>query len=47
MSLSRWGEGSDSDHMTGLNRDNWLVGRCKMPAVQRAKLPRYGREGDG
>jgi len=45
MSLSRWDEGSDSDHVTGLNRDNWLVGHRKIPAVQWAKLPRYGREG--
>jgi len=41
MSLSRWNEGSDSDHVTGLNRDNWLVGHRKIPAVQRAKLPSY------
>jgi hypothetical protein len=45
MSLSRWDEGSDSDHVTGLNRDNWLAGHCKIPAVQWAKLPRYWREG--
>ena len=45
MSLSRWDEGSDSDHVTGLNRDKGLVGHCKIPAVQWAKLPRYGREG--
>jgi len=45
MSLSRWDEGSDSDHMTGLNRDNWLVGHRKIPAVQWTKLPRCGREG--
>ena len=45
MSLSRWDEGSDSDHVTGLNRDNWFVGHRKIPAVQWAKLPRYGREG--
>ena len=45
MSLPRWDEGSDSDHVTGLNRDNWLVGHRKIPAEQRAKLPRYGREG--
>jgi len=31
--------------VTGLNRDNWLVGHRKIPAVQWAKLPRYGREG--
>ena len=45
MSLSHWDEGSDSDHVTGLNRDIWLVGHRKIPAVQWAKLPRYGREG--
>jgi hypothetical protein len=31
--------------VTGLNRDIWLVGHCKIPALQWAKLPRYGREG--
>jgi hypothetical protein len=45
MSMSTWNEGSDSDHVTGLDRDEGLVGHCKIPAVQRAKLPRYGREG--
>jgi hypothetical protein len=45
MSLSRWDEGSDSDHVTGVKRDTWLVGHRKIPAWQRAKLPRYGREG--
>jgi hypothetical protein len=45
MSLSRWDEGSDSDHVTGLNWDIWLVGHRKIPAVQWAKLPRYWREG--
>ena len=45
MSLSRWDEGSDSDHVTGLKRDIWLVGHCKIPAWQQAKLPRYRREG--
>ena len=45
MSLSRWNEGSDSDHETGLNRDIGLVGHRKIPALQQAKLPRYGREG--
>jgi hypothetical protein len=46
MSLSSsWDEGSDSDQVTGLNRDGWLVGHRKIPAVQSAKLPRYGREG--
>ena len=37
--------GGDSDRVTGLNWDTWLVGHCKIPALQRAKLPRYGREG--
>ena len=45
MSLSRWDEGSDSDHVTGLNRDKWLVGPCRILAWQRAKPPRYRREG--
>jgi len=45
MILLRWHEGSDSDHVTGLNRDNWLVGHRKVPAGQWAKLPRCGREG--
>ena len=45
MRLSRWDEGSDSDHVTGLNRDKWLVGHCKIFAWQWAKLPRYWREG--
>jgi hypothetical protein len=45
MSLSRWYEGSDPDRVTGLNRDDRLVGHRKIPALQRAKLPRYGREG--
>jgi hypothetical protein len=45
MSLSRWDEGSDSDHVTGLKRDIWLVGHRKILAWQQAKLPRYGREG--
>src|SRR5437660_5803083 len=45
MSLSPWDEGSDSDHVTGLNWDSWLVGRRKILAWQRAKLPRCGREG--
>ena len=31
--------------MTGLNRDKWLVGHCKILAWQWAKPPRYGREG--
>ena len=37
--------GGDSDHVTGLNWDTWSVGHCKIPALQRAKLPRYRREG--
>src|SRR5437867_4782934 len=45
MSLSRWDEGSDSDQVRGVNRDIWLVGHRKIPALQLAKLPRYGREG--
>jgi len=45
MSLSRWVGGGSSYRMTGLNRDNWLVGHRKILAWQRAKLPRYGREG--
>src|SRR5437660_1627348 len=45
MSLSRWGKGGDSDHATGLNWDTRLVGPRKIPAWQRAKLPRYRREG--
>jgi hypothetical protein len=45
MSLSDWDEGSDSDHVTGLKWDKGLVGHCKIPAVQWAKLPRYWREG--
>ena len=31
--------------MTGLTWDNWLAGRRKIPAMQRAKLPHYRREG--
>ena len=45
MSLSHWDEGSDSDQVTGLDRDVWLVGHRKILAWQLAKLPRYGREG--
>src|SRR3989442_1819 len=44
MSLSPWDEGSDSDQVTCL-WDNRLAGRRKILAWQRAKLPRYGREG--
>jgi hypothetical protein len=45
MSLLRWGKGGDSDQVTGLNWDTRLVGHCKIPAWQWAKLPRYWREG--
>ena len=45
MSLSRWDEGSDSDHVRGVNWDIWLAGHRKILAWQWAKLPRYGREG--
>src|SRR2546426_8554838 len=45
MGLSCWNEGSDSDHVRGVNRDIWLVGHRKILAWQLAKLPRYGREG--
>ena len=45
MNLSPWDEGSDSDQVTGLNRDRWLVGHRKIPAWQWTKLPRSGREG--
>jgi hypothetical protein len=45
MSLSHWDEGSDSDHVTSLDWDRWLVGHRKIPAWQWAKLPRSGREG--
>src|SRR2546422_2244836 len=44
MSLSPWDEGSDSDQVTCL-WDNALVGHRKILAWQRAKLPRYRREG--
>src|SRR3989442_6273510 len=27
-----WDEGRDSDHVTGLNWDNWLAGHRKIPA---------------
>src|SRR5213083_1893481 len=45
MSLSHWDEGSDSDHVAGLDRDARLVGHRKILAWQWAKLPRYRREG--
>src|SRR5437660_1984151 len=44
MSLSHWDEGSNSDHVTDVNRDKGLVGHCKILAWQLAKLPRFGRE---
>jgi len=45
MSLSPWDEGNDSDQVRGVDQDIWLVGHRKILAWQRAKLPRYGREG--
>ena len=45
MSLSSWDVGSDSDHVTCLNRNRGLVGHRKIPALQWPKLPRIGREG--
>jgi len=45
MSLSPWDEGSDSDHMTGMNWNSRLVGHRKILAWQWAELPRYGRQG--
>jgi hypothetical protein len=45
MNLLCWDEESDSERVTSLNWDRWLVGHCKIPAWQWAKLPRYGREG--
>ena len=45
MSRSHWDERSDSDRVTGLDRDSWLVGHRKILAWQLARLPRYGREG--
>jgi len=34
MSLSYWDEGSDSDHVTGLDRDSRLVGHRKsLPCI--------------
>src|SRR2546430_16511018 len=44
MSLSRWVEGGNSDHVTVLKWDKGLVGYCRIPAWQWAKLPRYWRE---
>jgi hypothetical protein len=45
MSLSRSVEGGNSEEVTVLNRDRGLLGHCKIPALQWAKLPRSGREG--
>ena len=45
MSRSHWDERSDSDRVTGLDRDSWLVGHRKILAWQLARLPRYRREG--
>jgi hypothetical protein len=45
MSLLRWVGGGNLYRITGPNWDNWLVDHRKIPAVQLAKLPRYGREG--
>src|SRR5881396_1019484 len=45
MSLSRWDEGLDSNHVRGGNWDIRLVGHRKILAWQWAKLPRYRREG--
>ena len=46
MSLSPWDEGSDSDHVTGMNWNSRLVGHRKILAWQWAELPRYGRQGE-
>src|SRR5437667_12849745 len=45
VGLSVWDEVSDSDQVRGVDQDSWLVGHRKILAWQRAKLPRYGREG--
>ena len=45
MGPSRWVEGGNPEHVAVLKRDKRLVGYRKIPAVQWAKLPRYGREG--
>src|SRR6267378_1549539 len=45
MGLSHRDEGSDSDHVTSLDWDVWLVGHCKIRVWQWAELPRYRREG--
>ena len=45
MSLSRWDEESDSPPRGRSEQDRGLVGHRKIPALQLAKLPRYGREG--
>ena len=33
MSLSHWDEGSDSDHVTGLDRDGWLATVKSLPGT--------------
>src|SRR5437016_9235201 len=45
MSLSCEDGRNVPDSVTCLNLDRWLVGHCKILAWQRAKLPRYWREG--
>jgi len=45
MNPSRWGQGIDSDQVTGPELDIRLVGHRKILAWQRAKLPRCRREG--
>jgi len=45
MGLSSWDEGSDSDQLTGLKLDGWLVGHRKILAWQWAKLPPTGVRG--
>jgi hypothetical protein len=45
MSLSPWVEGGNSEDVTVPKWEKGLVGHRKIPAVQWAKLPRYGREG--
>ena len=45
MSLSCWDEGSDSDRVRGMDRMSGGLANRKIPAWQRAKLPRYRREG--
>ena len=43
-SLSQWDEGSDSDHVRGVNRDIWLVGHRKIPACNGPSYHATGRE---